>query len=81
MFGHTHFWHRDQRKGIHLLNLPPVAYVFKKEAPSGSVDLRLRKSGTYSRCTPWTSHTARTARPSNWPGGRATDRGSRRVSR
>jgi 3',5'-cyclic-AMP phosphodiesterase len=44
-FGHTHQWQRDKRDGIHLINLPPVAYLFKKEAPNGWVDLRLRDGG------------------------------------
>lgn len=43
--GHTHVWRRDQRDGIHLVNLPPVAYVFKEGLPSGWVDVRLREAG------------------------------------
>jgi 3',5'-cyclic AMP phosphodiesterase CpdA len=45
IFGHTHRWRRERRDGIHLVNLPPVAYVFDKDAPSGWVDLRLGDSG------------------------------------
>jgi 3',5'-cyclic AMP phosphodiesterase CpdA len=41
-FGHTHRWHRDRHEGIHLVNLPPVGYVFAKEMPNGWVDVRLR---------------------------------------
>lgn len=37
-FGHTHFWEVKQKEGKHLVNLPPVAYVFKEGAPSGWVD-------------------------------------------
>jgi 3',5'-cyclic AMP phosphodiesterase CpdA len=44
-FGHTHQWGRTWRDGIHLINLPPVAYLFNKEAPNGWVDLRLRDGG------------------------------------
>lgn len=44
-FGHTHQWHRDKHEGIHLVNLPPVAYLFNKEAPNGWVDARLREGG------------------------------------
>ncbi len=45
IFGHTHHWHRDQRDGIHLVNLPPVAYVFTPGIPNGWVDVRLRDQG------------------------------------
>jgi 3',5'-cyclic AMP phosphodiesterase CpdA len=45
IFGHTHRWHRERRDGIHLINLPPVGYVFAKEQPSGWVDLRLGDGG------------------------------------
>ncbi|HEY7153994.1 MAG TPA: metallophosphoesterase [Gemmataceae bacterium] len=45
IFGHTHNWHRDKKDGIHLINLPPVAYVFQKDAPNGWVDVRLRDGG------------------------------------
>jgi 3',5'-cyclic AMP phosphodiesterase CpdA len=44
-FGHTHRWHRAERDGIHLVNLPPVAYVFTKGLPNGWVDVRLRARG------------------------------------
>lgn len=37
-FGHTHNWNINQYEGIHLVNLPPVAYVFSKGKPSGWVD-------------------------------------------
>jgi 3',5'-cyclic-AMP phosphodiesterase len=47
IFGHTHQWRRDRHEGIHLINLPPVAYLFdrNKESPNGWVDLRLRDGG------------------------------------
>ncbi|MDB6023606.1 MAG: cpdA 2, partial [Pedosphaera sp.] len=37
-YGHTHTWkvHPDE-SGIHLVNLPPVAYVFAEGQPSGWV--------------------------------------------
>lgn len=44
-FGHTHDWRQDKREGIHLINLPPVAYVFKKNAPNGWVDTQLADDG------------------------------------
>ena len=44
-FGHTHDWAITQREGIHLVNLPPVAYVFAKGRPSGWVSANLAASG------------------------------------
>jgi Icc protein len=44
-FGHTHAWSVKQEKGLHLINLPPVAYVFAEGYPSGWVDVRLTESG------------------------------------
>jgi hypothetical protein len=45
VFGHTHVWGRDRHEGLHLINLPPVAYLFTPGAPNGWVDLRLREGG------------------------------------
>lgn len=44
-FGHTHDWSITSRAGIHLVNLPPVAYVFAKGRPSGWVKAELAESG------------------------------------
>ncbi len=44
-YGHTHRWRRAEREGIHLVNLPPVAYLFDKESPNGWVELRVRDKG------------------------------------
>ncbi|MDB6059008.1 MAG: Metallophosphoesterase [Verrucomicrobiales bacterium] len=45
-FGHTHFWNTQQdESGIHLVNLPCVAYPFKPEAPSGWVHSTLKPEG------------------------------------
>jgi len=44
-FGHTHNWHIAATDGLHLINLPPTAYVFAKERPNGWVDLQLEKDG------------------------------------
>jgi 3',5'-cyclic-AMP phosphodiesterase len=38
LFGHRHRWTFDERDGIHLINLPAVAYVFGPDDPSGWVD-------------------------------------------
>lgn len=40
-FGHSHNWELKQQEGLHLINLPPVAYVFDKEKPAGYVELAL----------------------------------------
>lgn len=42
-FGHTHNWEIKEQEGVHLVNLPPVAYTFAKEKPSGFVEFELRK--------------------------------------
>ena len=39
--GHSHQWSVSQRDGLHLVNLPPTAYVFDKKLPSGWVDAKL----------------------------------------
>ena len=45
-FGHTHRWDlsRDE-SGIHLINLPPVAYLFDASLPNGWVHATLRTEG------------------------------------
>lgn len=45
-FGHTHHWQatRDD-SGIHLINLPPVSYVFAHGKPSGWIHATLRDEG------------------------------------
>ena len=42
VYGHTHTWEHKKHEGtgIHLINLPPVAYVFGKERPNGWVIAR-----------------------------------------
>jgi 3',5'-cyclic AMP phosphodiesterase CpdA len=44
-FGHTHNWSQKVHQGIHLVNLPPVAYVFAAEKPSGWVEAAVGKGG------------------------------------
>jgi 3',5'-cyclic-AMP phosphodiesterase len=42
IFGHTHFWNvQKDESGIHLVNLPPVAYVFRDGNPAGWVHARV----------------------------------------
>lgn len=46
IYGHTHIWRIQQdESGIHLVNLPPVAYVFQKDQPSGWVRANLKTDG------------------------------------
>ena len=46
IFGHTHVWRVQQEEsGIHLVNLPAVAYVFDKQQPSGWVKANLKPDG------------------------------------
>jgi predicted phosphodiesterase len=45
VFGHTHNWSVSRHEGLHLINLPPVAYVFGETQPNGWVDARLRSDG------------------------------------
>jgi Icc protein len=45
-FGHTHRWEvsRDE-SGIHLINLPPVAYLFDEGKPNGWVHAAVQDNG------------------------------------
>ncbi|MDB6026939.1 MAG: Metallophosphoesterase [Verrucomicrobiales bacterium] len=44
--GHTHRWHVHQdESGIHMINLPPTAYIFKEGDPQGWVQMNLEKEG------------------------------------
>jgi 3',5'-cyclic AMP phosphodiesterase CpdA len=45
VFGHTHDWSISRRGRIHLVNLPPVAYVFQDDKPNGWVEARTRRGG------------------------------------
>ena len=46
IFGHTHVWRiQADPSGIHLINLPPVAYLFHPGDPAGWVHATLRKDG------------------------------------
>ncbi len=46
IFGHTHAWHVEKDpSGIHLINLPPVAYVFRAGDPAGWVHATLERKG------------------------------------
>ncbi len=43
IYGHTHTWRVvKESSGIHLINLPPVAYVFSEGEPSGWVRATLK---------------------------------------
>jgi 3',5'-cyclic AMP phosphodiesterase CpdA len=45
VFGHSHDWSVTERDGIHLVNLPPVAYVFAAGKPNGWVLAEGRSDG------------------------------------
>lgn len=45
VFGHTHHWSHREYEGIHLVNLPPTAYVFKAGDPNGWVHCTLNDDG------------------------------------
>lgn len=45
VFGHSHRWDLKQRDGLHLVNLPAVAYVFAKDQASAWVDCNLAADG------------------------------------
>jgi 3',5'-cyclic AMP phosphodiesterase CpdA len=45
-FGHTHRWDvRQDESGIHLVNLPPTAYVFEQGRPTGWVHATAQNEG------------------------------------
>ena len=46
IFGHTHKWKIwEDTSGIHLVNLPPVAYIFQAGDPAGWVQATTRRDG------------------------------------
>jgi hypothetical protein len=45
IYGHTHHWDVSHRKGLHCINLPAVAYVFRQGDPSGWVDAQVLEDG------------------------------------
>lgn len=46
IFGHTHKWKIvEDTSGIHLVNLPPVAYIFNEGDPAGWVHATTRPDG------------------------------------
>src|SRR5262249_52491542 len=45
VFGHTHDWHYAKREDLHLVNLPPTAWLFKQGRVRGWVDLNLTENG------------------------------------
>jgi len=52
VYGHTHVWRLSTWKGVHLINVPPSAYVFSRGRPNGWVLARLRNDGVtlWPRC-------------------------------
>lgn len=50
-YGHRHRWFHEKRDGIHLVNLPAVAYTFAEKEPSGYVDAHVKESSMLLRLT------------------------------
>ena len=59
IFGHTHRWEFREKDGIHLVNLPAIAYSFAPEQPTGWTNCTLNESGatlqlnTHDKAHPW----------------------------
>ena len=45
IYGHTHAWKHDKQDGIHLVNVPAVAYNFKDSEPIGWTDAYFSAKG------------------------------------
>ena len=45
VFGHTHVWAVSRYQDLHLVNLPPTAYLFSKGRPNGWVSAALKDDG------------------------------------
>jgi Icc protein len=45
IFSHTRRWEFKEKDGIHLINLPAIAYPFAKEQPTGWTDCFLLDNG------------------------------------
>jgi predicted phosphodiesterase len=50
-YGHTHVWNQQERDGIHLINLPPVAYVFARGKPNGFCEVLVGEAGATVKLT------------------------------
>jgi 3',5'-cyclic-AMP phosphodiesterase len=44
-YGHTHFWGQTEISGIHLVNLPAMAWSFDPTQPRGYVTVELKSDG------------------------------------
>lgn len=51
VFGHTHNWSITKRDHLHLINLPPVAYVFGEGKPNGWVLAETHEGGLRLKLT------------------------------
>jgi 3',5'-cyclic AMP phosphodiesterase CpdA len=45
IYGHIHHWNLQKQHDVHLIGLPPVAYVFQQGDPSGWVSAKLHDDG------------------------------------
>ncbi len=60
IFGHSHNWSVTKSGDLHLINLPPVAYVFGEGKPNGWVQAELHTDGVSLQL-----HTISAAHPQN----------------
>jgi Icc protein len=44
-YGHTHCWKVSSHRGIHLVNLPTLVWLFDKSQPRGWIDARVAEDG------------------------------------
>ena len=60
IYGHTHAWKHDKQDGIHLVNVPAVAYNFKDSEPIGWTDAYFSAKGAQieAECH-WRQHGAK----------------------
>jgi 3',5'-cyclic AMP phosphodiesterase CpdA len=44
-YGHTHEWHVDKQRAVHLVNVPATAWLFDPKQPRGWLDVRFSDRG------------------------------------
>lgn len=59
IYGHTHAWRHEKQNGIHLVNIPAVAYNFKDAEPIGWTDAYFSAKGARLKLNAIGGNTAR----------------------
>jgi 3',5'-cyclic AMP phosphodiesterase CpdA len=59
IYGHTHAWKHDKQNGIHVVNVPAVAYNFKDSEPIGWTDAYFSAKGARLKLNAIGGNTAR----------------------